>query len=62
MQLARAEADDRAGVIANTAKELTDPDTQVVLVDIPGRVSKYAVAKFAYDAIVRQGARTGGRR
>lgn len=61
-QLARAEADSKAAVIANTARELTDdPDCAVILVDIPGKSSQYAIAKYAYDAIKRSATDRSGR-
>lgn len=46
-------AKERASVIAHSISELKDPDTALVLVDIPGRTSRSAVPKFVVEAIQR---------
>ena len=46
-------AKERQSVIDHTISELRDPDTQIVLVLIPGRTSAYALPKYVLDAIKR---------
>ena len=50
---ARAEAQERAAIMANSVKETQDPDNPLVIVDIPGRASAFALPRFVYDAIKR---------
>lgn len=50
---ARAEAQERADIIANSVRETQDADNPLVIIDIPGRASAFALPRFVYDAIQR---------
>jgi hypothetical protein len=49
-QLLREEAKDRAATIANSARLIQDPDTQLTIIKVPG-ASDFALPTFVLTAI-----------
>jgi hypothetical protein len=50
---AKAAAEERASIIANSVRELQDPDTEIVLQPIAGRASAFALPRYVLEAIQR---------